>query len=189
MPPWLIFVVFLALGIGMTAWEPTRETLIGPIWLLFTVAIGVFLLVMVFRAKRLDRLRNRGTSAVAVARTVRETGLYIHEMPQVALELEVRGPGEAYRVDKKVVVPLSALEGLRSGEIFPVRIDTSDRDRLAFEWDQFQGPEASWLARGAGSSATVDPVTRLAQLDELRAHSDMTDAEYERLRAEIEADQ
>lgn len=188
MPRWLIFVIFLVLGIGMTAFEPTRETLIGPIWLAFTVAVAVLFVVMVIRAKLLDRLRRRGTSAMAIARSVRETGLYIHEMPQVELELEVQGPGGAYRVDKKLVVPLGALEGLKNGDAFPVRIDPSDRERLAFGWDQHPGPEASWLARGAGSPATVDPVTRLAQLDELRAHSDMTDAEYERLRAEIEKD-
>ncbi len=187
-PPWLVFVIFLALGIGMTAWEPTRETLIGPIWLAFTVAVGVFFGAMVIRAKLADRLRRRGTSALAVARSVRETGLYVHEMPQLELELEVQGPGGVYRVDKQLVVPLSALEGLKRGDAFPVRIDPSDRDELAFTWDEFQGPKASWLARGAGSSATVDPETRLAQLDELRAHSAMTDAEYERLRAEIEAD-
>ena len=188
MPAWLIFVIFLALGIGMTAWEPTREMLFGSIWLAFTAAVGIFFGAMVIRARLADRLRRRGTSALAVARSVRETGLYIHEMPQLELELEVQGPAGAYRVDKQLVVPLGALEGLRRGDAFPVRIDPGDRDQLAFAWDEFHGPKASWLARGAGSSATVDPTTRLAQLDELRAHSAMTDAEYERLRAEIEAD-
>ena len=188
MPPWLVFVIFLAFGIGLTAWEPTRETLIGPIWLAFTAAVGVFFGAMVIRAKLADRLRRRGTSALAVARSVRETGLYIHEMPQLELELEVQGPGGAYRVNKRLVVPLGALEGLRRGDAFPVRIEPGDREQIAFVWDEFQGPKASWLARGAGASATVDWVTRQAQLDELREHSAMTDDEYERLRAEIEAD-
>lgn len=188
LPAWSIYLIFLVVGVAMTVWEPTRAMLIGPIWLGFTLLIGAFVAFMVTRAKLLDRLRRRGVAAQAIARSVSETGLYVHEMPQVDLDLEVQAPGGGYEVTKRLVVPLGALEELKRGDAFPVRIEPGDRDALAFEWNTFRGPAASWLARGAGSPPTVDPVTRLAQLDELRAHSTMTTSEYERLRAEIEAD-
>lgn len=184
----MIYLIFLVVGAAMTAWEPTRAMLIGPIWLGFTLLIGGFVAFMVVRAKRFDRLRRKGVAAQAIARSVSETGLYVHEMPQVDLALEIQAPGGGYEVTKRLVVPLGSLEDLKRGDVFPVRVDPGDRDVLAFEWSEFRGPAASWLARGAGSPSTVDPVTRLAQLDELRAHSTMTPSEYERLRAEIEAD-
>jgi hypothetical protein len=185
-PRWLIFVIFLALGVAMTAWKPTREILIGPIWLGFTLLLAAFVVVMVVRAWLLDRLRRRGTPAQAAARSVRETGLYVYEMPQVELELDVFTPGGSYKLTKRVVVPFGALEGLRRGDLFAVRVDPDDQDEVVFEWGEIEGPPTSWIARGQGAPAEVDLATRLKQLDELRGHSDMTDADYERLRREIE---
>jgi hypothetical protein len=172
----------------MTAWEPTREILIGPIWLAFTLLIGAFAGLMVARALLLERLRRKGTAAQAVARSVRETGFYVYEMPQVELELEVQAPGGTYSLRKRLIVPVGALEGLRRGDTFPVKVNPRDQDEIAFEWGEIEGPPTSWIARGQGAPAEVDPATRLRQLDELRAHSDMSDAEYERRRSEIETD-
>jgi hypothetical protein len=154
---WWILVLFVGLGALMTAWEPTRYTLIGPLWLLGSVLVGAFFGLMVLRAMRLQRLRRTGTPARAIATAVRKTGNSVHEMPQVEMDLQVQAPAGGYSVRKKVIVPLIELERLAGGEEFSVRIDPGNRERLAFEWPQYSEERAGWIARGGGGPETIDP--------------------------------
>jgi hypothetical protein len=153
---WLILVLFVAVGLGLTAWEPARELGIGPVWLVGSLAIALGYALLIARAKRLDRLRSSGEAGLARATRVEELGFVVHEMPRVELDLEVQGPAGGYAVTKRVVVPLAALPDLRAGEQFAVRIDPGDRKRLAFDWTGDGGPRSSWIARALGGPATID---------------------------------
>lgn len=153
---WLILVLFLVGGVAMTTWEPTREILVGPIWLAGSIAALVFYAVMVLKARRLDRLRWTGEAGMARATAVRRLGLAVHEMPRLELDLEVNSPSGASSVTKKVLVPLEAVERLEAGEEFEVRVDPRS-ERLVFVWPETGGPRASWIARALGGPAQVDP--------------------------------
>jgi hypothetical protein len=159
---WLILPLFMALGVAMTLWEPTRAILIGPLWLAGSVLVSAFYLVAVVRAKLLDRLRRRGQPARAVARSVKETKLVVQEMPRLELELDVQAPGGGYTTNKRIVVPLNTVERLKAGEEFPVKVDPDDRDRLAFDWGELSDQPSSWIARACGGPATIDELA-LAQ--------------------------
>jgi hypothetical protein len=163
-----ILALFIAAGAGLTAFEPTREALVGPLWLAGGLIAAGFYLLMIVKALRLDRLRQGGVPARAVARSVAETGFVVHEMPRVEMDLEVAAPGGSYTVTKKVIVPLSELERLRRGDEFAVRVDPGDRDRLAFEWDAVQeGPRTSWIARAGGGSPRLDPAALAKEAEHL----------------------
>jgi hypothetical protein len=162
-----VLAVFVAGGVALTAFEPTRATLVGPLWLAGGLLVACFYAVVVAKALRIERLRERGLPARAVARSVEETGFVVHEMPRVAMELEVTAPGGSYTVVKKVIVPLSEIERLRSGEEYAVRVDPGDRDRLAFEWDGIEGPRASWIARAGGGSPRLDPAAVAKEAESL----------------------
>jgi hypothetical protein len=153
---WLILAAFVAIGGALTAFESTRVTLIGPLWLAAVVLVAPFYARAIWKAKRLDRLRRVGVAAQARAHSVKETGLVIHEMPRLELELEVQGPSGGYAVTKRVVVPLSEVARLREGEPFPVKVDPGEGDRVAFEWQTGSDQRASWIARAGGGPATID---------------------------------
>lgn len=153
---WLILVLFLAGGVAMTAWEPTREILIGPVWLAGSLAALVFYSVMVVKARRLDRLRRTGEAGMARATAVRPLNLVVHEMPRLELDLEVNSPSGARSLTKRILVPLEAKARLEAGDEFEVRVDPGS-ERLAFVWPETGGPSASWIARALGGPAQVDP--------------------------------
>jgi hypothetical protein len=153
---WLILALFVVLGVGLTAWEPTRELAIGPIWLVASLSVAFLCALLIARARRLDRLRETGEAGVARATRVHELGFAVHEMPRVELDLQVQAPAGGYALTKRIVVPLAALPDLRAGEQFAVRIDPGDRERLVFDWAGEGGPRASWIARALGGPATID---------------------------------
>ena len=140
----------------MTAWEPTREIMVGPIWLAGSVLTAAFYAAMMIKAKRLDRLRLTGEAGMARATAVRELGLVVHEMPRVELDLEVNSPSGARRTTRRVLVPLETVERLRAGDEFAVRTDPGS-DRIGFVWPDAGGPRSSWIARALGGPAQVDP--------------------------------
>jgi hypothetical protein len=154
---WWILVVFIAVGVALTAFGPTRELLIGPAWLALCALVALFYARLIWRAKRLDRLRRSGVAARATARSVRELKLSVHEMPMVEAELDVNAPDGAYETTQRLIVPLGDLERLRAGEEFPVKVDPGNRARIAFEWPAGSGERSSWVARAHNGPATIDP--------------------------------
>jgi hypothetical protein len=111
---------------------------------------------MALKAARLSRLRERGEAGAARATAVRELGLVVHEMPRVELELEVHAPSGSRRATHRSVVPLEALERLRAGEEFPVRVDPGS-GRIALLWPETGGPRASLISRALGGPPRIDP--------------------------------
>jgi hypothetical protein len=152
---WLILALFVAGGVAMTAWEPTRSLLIGPAWLAGSLSVALFYAAMGAKARRLDRLRRNGEPGRARATAVRELGLVVHEMPRIELELDVHSPAGARAVTHRTVAPLDALEALKAGEEFEVRVDPGS-DRLAFLWPETSGPAASLISRALGGPARID---------------------------------
>lgn len=82
---------------------------------LATLIIGVMILVgavILFRARRTDRILAFGVAATATVMEVIDTGTRVNHQPQLKLRLSVAAPGqEPYEVTVKKVVPMLCCRG------------------------------------------------------------------------------
>jgi hypothetical protein len=83
-----------------------------------------------------QRLRTQGVPGQAGIVSMRQTGVYLNEQPQVELtlqvETEMHGP---YQVTVREYVPLMMLGALSSGRPLPVKVDPADPQKLVIEWE------------------------------------------------------
>lgn len=135
------------------------------------VAVGV---VLVRGAGATDRIARQGLAGTAEIVGVQQTGMFVNNNPQVALDLEVRVIGQSpYRATVKEVVPLVMLSRLQG--TVPVRVDPTDPQRVVVRWDLVAagGPGGTGgMGGGPGSSADES----LAQVAAAMAASGSTDA-------------
>ncbi len=110
--------------------------------MLLTAAIlgitGVGLVLFGLRARRsaaaADLLARTGIAGHATIAGLTQTGMYLNEQPQVAMDLLVRVPGRPpYMAQRKEFVPLILLGRLTSGLPLPVKVDASDPQRLIID--------------------------------------------------------
>lgn len=111
------------------------------------------------------------------------------------IDMEVHVSGrEAYRVNNQYMVPASATLG--PGVTLPIKVDPSDKAKIAIDWDSAAKPAARGEVRpAAGSTAPPtpaptasgggDPVADLERLAKLRDSGALTDAEFEQQKAKI----
>lgn len=97
------------------------------------VVLLVIGLVAMRRAAATDRVSREGIGGTAQIMGVAQTGMFVNNNPQVALDLQVRVIGRSpYRVTVREIVPLIRLNQLQG--TVPVRVDPADPERVVIQW-------------------------------------------------------
>jgi len=123
---WLFLAAVPAAGEGMII----TGLILGLVGLGMVVA-GFVLFV---GAGRRDRISATGLPGTGQILSITQTGTFVNNNPQVALELLVNVPGRAvYQARVKEIVPLIMLNRLQG--TLPVRVDPSDPERVVIQWD------------------------------------------------------
>jgi hypothetical protein len=140
---WLIItgVILLVVGGGM-ALTLGGIPFAGPMMLGtggILAIVGIVLIVIGLivgrRAGKVDQLLATGIPATAQVMGLTQTGMYLNEQPQVELSLLVTIPGQTpYAAKHKSFVPLILLGRLTSGAPLSVRVDPTDLNRIAVDW-------------------------------------------------------
>lgn len=153
----------------------------------FAVGIGLVSAAMYLAGGAALKVAERGgrpeTPATIWIRAVKETGTYINERPRLEFQLLVEPDAASgvasYEVTKKATVPFTAMGSLRVGDGFKAEVVGPESPAaMEIHWDQ---P----VSKGALASEAVDVSTRLAELDQLRSESKISDAEYQAQRERI----
>lgn len=113
---------------------------------------GIVLLLIGLRVRASaaanERLLSEGLAGTATITGLTQTGMYLNENPQVAMDLMVDVGGRPpYPARRKEFVPLILLSRLSSGVPLPVRVDRADPQRLVIDW-----------ARAGVGAGSVSPV-------------------------------
>ena len=82
-----------------------------------------------------DELLSTGLAGQAQVTGLTQTGMYLNENPQVAMNLMINLPGrEPYPATRREFVPLILLGRLTSGAPLPVMVDPADPQRVMIDW-------------------------------------------------------
>jgi hypothetical protein len=157
--------VFLAIGVFVPIVD----------WGMFlTAAIlgitGIVLLVIGLRVRSSAAanaaLLQTGLAGTAVVTGLAQTGMYLNENPQVAIDLRIDLPGrEPYVATRKEFVPLILLGRLTSGAPLPVRVDRANPQRLVIDWSNVGLGGAAVDRAAAGGGATAGTLAAATGLD------------------------
>jgi hypothetical protein len=100
-------------------------------------------------AARTDQILQTGIPGTATITGLTQTGVYVNENPQIAMNLLVQLPGEVpYAANVRQVVPLMLLGRLSSGAPLSVRVDQMDRSKVEIDWQStgFAAPSPMYAA-------------------------------------------
>jgi hypothetical protein len=126
--------------------------------------------------KEAQRLRASGVPGQAQILSMRQTGVYMNEQPQIELKLQVQtemhGP---YQTTVTEYVPLMLLGTLSSGRPLPVKVDPADPQKLVIEWES--------AMTGGMPMGGMMPATPPASADTSQEDPGVRKAEKERLLA------
>jgi hypothetical protein len=88
------------------------------------------------RAAEARRIDQTGMPGQASITGMTQTGVYVNEQPQIALELMVEIPGRpAYPAGYRGIIPLMLLGRLNTGMPLAVKVDPADPQNLVIDWD------------------------------------------------------
>jgi hypothetical protein len=151
----LIGGIFLVVGIGMFVLSGSLPFGTGPV--LYPVA-GIFVVVAIIiivagvlagrSASRTQLVLETGIPGPATITGLTQTGVYLNDNPQIAMNLLIQLPGEVpYAANVKQVVPLMLLGRLSSGAPLSVRVDQMDRSKVEIDWQStgFAAPAGSMM--------------------------------------------
>jgi hypothetical protein len=149
----LVVGVGLIVGLGSIPFAGGAMVMTGGIF----GVVGVILIVAgIFAsrsASRTTQILQTGIPGTATITGLTQTGVYLNENPQIAMNLLVQLPGEVpYAANVKQVVPLMLLGRLSSGAPLSVRVDQLDRSKIEIDWDS-TGFAASPQAAAAMANA------------------------------------
>jgi hypothetical protein len=123
---------------------------------------GIVLILIGMRVRgsavAVDQLLATGLSGQAQVTGLTQTGMFLNENPQVAMNLMITIPGRPpYAATRKEFVPLILLGRLTSGAPLPVKVDPADPQRVVIDWQNvglvpLQAAQPSQYA-DAGSAA------------------------------------
>ena len=141
---WLMFtaILELALGAGFLVADLVFDVSGGGLLLtgaiLGATGLGLFVWARKWQraAAEAERIKSQGVAGSATIMSMRQTGVYLNEQPQVELRLQVQtqmhGP---YEATVKEYVPLMLLGVLSSGRPLPVKVDPANPQRVIIEWE------------------------------------------------------
>ncbi|MFI5914960.1 hypothetical protein [Dactylosporangium sp. NPDC051541] len=150
----LLGVTFIVIG-NFVPEITTTFTLVGGV--LAATAVILFLFGMRFhrRFREAQALREHGVRGTAQVLGANQTGVYLNEQPQMALQLRITAPGHGtYDTTIKEYVPFIAMGMLGSGRPLTVLVDPLDPAKVIVEWS-FAGPVAAPTPPPAAESAFV----------------------------------
>jgi hypothetical protein len=159
-------------GLGVLFGGAARLTLLIVAFTLGTTGL-VFALIgsRLGRVSGLDRhLRAVGVPGTATITSVRETGVLINNSPVLEFVLEVDSTAHApFIATIRQRAPFHLAGTYRPGSSVSVRVDPSDRDRLAIDWEmpvtsQAAPAPASEPESPAGTRSTVRDAERLLRV-------------------------
>jgi hypothetical protein len=134
--------------------------------------------------KEAQRLRTSGVPGQAQIMSMRQTGVYMNEQPQVQLSLQVptemHGP---YQTTVTEYVPLMLLGMLSAGRPLPVKVDPADPQKLVIEWESAMSGGMPMGGTPMGGMQPGMPATPPASADTTRYDPAAREAEKERLLA------
>jgi Protein of unknown function (DUF3592) len=83
-----------------------------------------------------QRIKAQGVPGQATIMSMRQTGVYVNEQPQIELQLQVQDEMYGSRqVTMKEYVPLMLLGTLSSGRPLPVKVDPANPNNVVIEWE------------------------------------------------------
>ena len=160
---WLAFTGLLELGLAAFFLALGLVVPEADFGMFLTAAIlgitGVVLLVIGWRVRASaaanERLLREGKAGTATVTGLTQTGMYLNENPQLAIDLLIDIAGrEPYPVTRKEFVPLIMLSRLSSGAPLPVRVDRTDPQRVVIDWDNVRLGATAPAPAGLGVSGT-----------------------------------
>jgi hypothetical protein len=205
---WAVFLgLFLAIGAGavVAALRGDSDDRVG--MLVFGgIFLGVVLLPVLAvpfalrKRRRARRLLEHGTQAIGTVTAFRDTGVTINKQPRVALTVRIEPQDGSSTFEGEKTITVSRLEPPYVGQRFPVWFDPDDRDNFMIATDvtanaptdvrrlfalAAAGDPGRPGTGGPDLAAAVDPLDRLAKLNELRLAGALTEAEFEAQKAKI----
>jgi hypothetical protein len=147
---WLMFVgaTELAMGAGFAVAASRAPGLGGGFFIAAAVLLGVGVILLLVgvlvwrRSGRTTRIEREGLPGTARILSLTQTGMYLNEQPQIAMELEVNVPGHpTFRTTHRSFVPLILLGRLAAGEELPVKADPAKPTRVIVDWQGSRGVE------------------------------------------------
>ncbi|MEA2434158.1 MAG: hypothetical protein QOG54_1615 [Actinomycetota bacterium] len=138
---WLIFigVVELLMGAGFIFGYSRGGGAGALIPAVILSLVGVVLLLIGLasrgKARNAARIQSTGVQGSATILSVTQTGMFMNQNPQIALDLEVQVPGiPTYRHTQKMFVPLILLSRVTPGATVPVMVDPQSQADLVIIW-------------------------------------------------------
>jgi hypothetical protein len=152
----LMGAIFLVVGIGLFFFLGSIPFAGGAMQLTggIFIVVGIIMLIAGFVAGRnaqaTQQILQTGIAGTATITGLTQTGVYLNENPQIAMNLLVQLPGEVpYAASVKQVVPLMLLGRLSSGAPLSVRVDQMDRSKIEIDWNSTgfaASPQAAQMA-------------------------------------------
>ena len=108
--------------------------LIGPIWMLVSIGLGIYAIRSAQRGKHERRLFETGVRGKATVVSAR-SGMVVNEQPRMTLELDLAMPGqEPRRVTYRTLVSNFAAHRFEPGLVLPVYASPDDPDDILVVW-------------------------------------------------------
>jgi hypothetical protein len=141
----LIVGLGLIIGLGGIPFAGPAMVMTGGIFVVVAIVVIIAGLIAGKNAARTDQILQTGIPGTASITGLTQTGVYVNENPQIAMNLLVQLPGEVpYAANVRQVVPLMLLGRLSSGAPLSVRVDQMDRSKVEIDWQStgFAAPAA-----------------------------------------------
>jgi hypothetical protein len=118
-------------------------SLVFPLTLIFSII--QFFVDIEFGSK--ERVLAQGESALVKVLQVRQTGSSVNNNPVVHFLMEVHpSMGNAYRLERNLVVPILFLSRIQPGSLLAAKFDPNDRKQIAFDFERELAEEERALA-------------------------------------------
>jgi hypothetical protein len=134
--------IFLVVGIGLffflgnIPYAGGAMQLTGGIFIVVAIIVIIAGFIAGRNAQATQQILQTGIAGTATITGLTQTGVYLNENPQIAMNLLIQLPGEVpYAASIKQVVPLMLLGRLSSGAPLSVRVDQMDRSKVEIDWN------------------------------------------------------
>jgi hypothetical protein len=108
--------------------------LIGPIWLLVTIGLGIYAIKQARQGRHEQWLWKSGVRAKGTLVSAR-SGALVNEQPVMTLELDLEVPGQApRRIRRRLIISSFAAHLMQPGLVLPVYVNPSDPEDLLIVW-------------------------------------------------------